>query len=30
VRLTITFNTNMRRGGSGSRTQLYRSQLICV
>ena len=30
VRLTITFNTNMRLGGSSSRTQTYRSQIICV
>jgi hypothetical protein len=29
VRLTITFNTNMRRGSS-SRTQTYRSQIICA
>jgi prepilin-type N-terminal cleavage/methylation domain-containing protein len=30
VRLTVTYNTNMRRGGSTSRTQTYRSQIICV
>jgi prepilin-type N-terminal cleavage/methylation domain-containing protein len=30
VRLTVTFNTSMRRGGSSSRTQIYRSQIICV
>lgn len=30
VRLTVTFNTSMRRAGSASRTQTYRSQIICV
>ncbi len=30
VRLTITYQTSMRRGTSGSRTQAYRSQITCV
>jgi prepilin-type N-terminal cleavage/methylation domain-containing protein len=30
VRLTITYQTNMRRGGSSSRTQTYRSQIVCI
>lgn len=30
VRLTITYETNMRLGGSSSRTQTYRSQIVCV
>jgi prepilin-type N-terminal cleavage/methylation domain-containing protein len=30
VSLTITFQTNMRRGGSLSRTQTYRSQIACI
>jgi prepilin-type N-terminal cleavage/methylation domain-containing protein len=30
VRLTITYQTNMRRGGSSSRTQNYRSQIVCI
>ena len=30
VRLTITYQTSMRRGGSSSRTQSYRSQIVCV
>jgi prepilin-type N-terminal cleavage/methylation domain-containing protein len=30
VRLTITYETNMRRGGSSSRTQNYRSQIVCI
>jgi hypothetical protein len=30
VRLTITYNTSMRRGGSSSRTQTYRSQIVCI
>ena len=30
VRLTITYETSMRRAGASSRTQAYRSQIICV
>jgi prepilin-type N-terminal cleavage/methylation domain-containing protein len=30
VRLTITYETNMRLGGSSSRTQTYRSQIVCI
>jgi hypothetical protein len=30
VRLTITYYTNVRRGGSTSRTQSYRSQIVCI
>lgn len=30
VRLTITYETSMRRGGSSSRTQSYRSQIVCI
>ena len=30
VRLTITYHTSMRRGGSSSRTQTYRSQILCI
>ena len=30
VRLTITYQSNMRRGGSSSRTQSYRSQIVCI
>jgi prepilin-type N-terminal cleavage/methylation domain-containing protein len=30
VRLTITYTTNMRPGSSSSRTQTYRSQVICI
>jgi Tfp pilus assembly protein PilV len=30
VHLTITYETNMRLGGSSSRTQTYRSQIVCV
>lgn len=30
VRLTVTFKTSMRRAGSASRTQIYRSQIICA
>ena len=30
VRLTITYQTNMRLGGSSSRTQTYRSQIVCI
>jgi prepilin-type N-terminal cleavage/methylation domain-containing protein len=30
VRLTITYSTSMRRGGSSSRTQTYRSQIVCI
>ena len=30
VRLTITYQTSMRRGGSSSRTQTYRSQIVCI
>ncbi len=30
VRLTITYQTSMRRGGSSSRTQAYRSQITCI
>lgn len=30
VRLTITYQTNVRRGGSPSRTQSYRSQIVCI
>ena len=30
VRLTITYNTNMRRGASSSRMQIYRSQIVCI
>jgi prepilin-type N-terminal cleavage/methylation domain-containing protein len=30
VRLTITYLTNVRRGGSTSRTQSYRSQIVCI
>lgn len=30
VRLTITYQTSMRRGGSSSRTQSYRSQIACI
>jgi prepilin-type N-terminal cleavage/methylation domain-containing protein len=30
VRLTIRYHTNMRRGGSSARTQMYRSQIICA
>lgn len=30
VRLTITYQTNVRRGGSSSRTQSYRSQIVCI
>lgn len=30
VRLTITYSTNMRRGGSSSRTQNYRSEIVCI
>lgn len=29
VRLTIRYQTSMRLGGSSSRTQTYRSQIIC-
>jgi prepilin-type N-terminal cleavage/methylation domain-containing protein len=29
VSLTINYHTSMRRGGSSSRTQRYRSQIIC-
>lgn len=29
VRLTINYHTSMRRGASSSRTQTYRSQIIC-
>ena len=30
VRLTITYQTSMRRSGSSSRTQTYRSQIVCI
>ncbi len=30
VRLTISYETNMRRGGSSSRTHSYRSQVVCT
>lgn len=30
VRLTISYNTNMRLGGSSSRTHIYRSQIVCI
>jgi prepilin-type N-terminal cleavage/methylation domain-containing protein len=30
VRLTITYETSMRRAGSSSRTQSYRSQIVCI
>jgi hypothetical protein len=30
VRVTITYRTNMRRGGSPSRTQNYRSEIVCI
>lgn len=30
VRLTITYATSMRRGASSSRTQSYRSQIVCI
>jgi prepilin-type N-terminal cleavage/methylation domain-containing protein len=30
VRLTITYQTSMRRAGSSSRTQTYRSQIVCI
>ena len=30
VRLTITYQTTMRLGGSSSRTQTYRSQIVCI
>jgi prepilin-type N-terminal cleavage/methylation domain-containing protein len=30
VTLTITYQTSMRRGGSSSRTQTYRSQIVCI
>jgi prepilin-type N-terminal cleavage/methylation domain-containing protein len=30
VRLTITYATNMRLGASSSRTQTYRSQIVCI
>jgi prepilin-type N-terminal cleavage/methylation domain-containing protein len=30
VRVTITYRTNMRRGGSSSRTQNYRSEIVCI
>lgn len=30
VSLTITYRTNMRRGGSMSRTQNYRSEIVCI
>lgn len=30
VQLTITYETSMRRGGSSSRTQRYRSQIVCI
>jgi prepilin-type N-terminal cleavage/methylation domain-containing protein len=30
VRLTITYLTNVRRDGSTSRTQSYRSQIVCI
>ncbi len=30
VRLTITYEPSMRRGGSSSRTQSYRSQIVCI
>jgi prepilin-type N-terminal cleavage/methylation domain-containing protein len=30
VRVTITYRTNMRRGGSTSRTQNYRSEIVCI
>lgn len=30
VRLTITYQTSMRRAGSSSRTQSYRSQIACI
>ena len=30
VRLTITYQTSLRRGGSSSRTQTYRSEIVCI
>ena len=30
VRLTITYKTSLRRGGSSSRTQTYRSEIVCI
>jgi prepilin-type N-terminal cleavage/methylation domain-containing protein len=30
VRLTITYQTSVRRGGSSSRTQSYRSEIVCI
>ena len=30
VSLTITYQTTMRRAGSSSRTQTYRSQIVCI
>lgn len=30
VRLTIRYQTNMRRGAPSSRTQTYRSQITCI
>ena len=30
VRLTITYQTSMRRAGSSARTQTYRSQIVCI
>jgi prepilin-type N-terminal cleavage/methylation domain-containing protein len=30
VTLTITYQTSMRRGGSSSRRQTYRSQIVCI
>jgi hypothetical protein len=30
VTLTITYRTNMRTGGSPTRTQTYRSQILCA
>lgn len=30
IRLTIVYQTSMRRAGSSSRTQTYRSQVTCI
>jgi prepilin-type N-terminal cleavage/methylation domain-containing protein len=30
VRLTITYHTRRRRGGSSSRSLTYRSQMVCI